>query len=307
MCRTPLTIGAPIPPPSLPLDNQQERITASTNWGSLVIKVGIPLAVAIIAFALLSSKNPTAHNWLFFSFPIMAGLVIGALNIEGVNNFNDRANQWTTEKLAKRKDGEGIRHRFLYSPAFWVLSRIPAVEKNFKNNSIKAGVKVTIFLYVILAVFIAIYIALIIVITAIILALVFFVINLFTDDTPSVTNKDSNYIKNQREKILENKRLYANVAGSKKEVAIIDKDGRVYDTSGWRKKQIATVESDGTIREGDSFYHNIIGKIEEDGTVREGQNFYHETTGKIEEDGTIREGDKFYSKHAKEVKDIIKK
>lgn len=162
-----------------PNTNAPSTQSPEVDWKELAIRIGIPVAVVTLGIFLNASKNKEAHTILLLLLPAMIGTIAGAANLEQVNLALEGINNWTVEKLATRKDGDGKRHRFFYRPWHWLLTRINTWAGSIENPLVRNGVTVGAYFYVLAFFVFLVYVALVIVVGIILLVIFGWIISMF--------------------------------------------------------------------------------------------------------------------------------
>jgi len=162
-------------------------LTNKNNQENL-IKIGIPTAVIVIGLFMYFSENSNLNKLLLFLFPVMIGTIVGAANIKDVTHALEKSNNWILNKLGSVKDKGGKRHKYYFTPWYWMLYNINNLCDKIETIEVRNGFKITAYLYVCFLMIFVAYIAVSIIVGIILLAIVFWIIAFFTSDE-TVTSK----------------------------------------------------------------------------------------------------------------------
>ena len=269
-------------------------ISPGANWSWIAIRFGIPIAVAILAIALMASKNRNAGTILWLLLPAMIGTAVGAANLEEVNRALEGVNNWTVGKLAAHKGGDGKRHRFILRPWHWLLTRINTGAGSIENPSVRNGVTVGAYFYLLGFFAFLAYVAVAIVVGIILIGITFWIISIFADGHGSSSSSSAPSRLAGKKHPLQGRFVKEGLFGNTPTGQQIDADGRLVKEGLFGNSPTGIkYEDDGRgghriVKEG--FFGNSPtgAKIDSDGRIMDEGLFGDSPTGKkIDSDGRI--------------------
>lgn len=245
--------------------------------------------------------------------PLLLGIIIVAINNDGVNGFTEKIEAWIRKKKNIVASKESRFYRFALNPFLWSILKFCDWTDSFSHRGLKNGVRVTITLYLISVWLFLLYVAfLVVAVIAILIIVIYFLLKMISggDSESSYEPKNLHYRAEHQEKdmIIENigvrgKKIYAGTNWFNEELkGRVDDNGIIYRGTSWlNEERIGRIDDEGSIYRGTNSLNEVkVGRIDEKGIVHKGTTWLtEETAGRIDENGNVLKGSSWLNEERK--------